>query len=536
VRETKIRRPLFGIAASILSAALTLMASADAADGPAQEAASTSAAPAGARSQASGAMPPKLVAGSDAEARDAERKPASSMSERERWLVERMEQIERRFNERERLLLERNRQLEHRIAELELRVGAKPAGFEKDGGASAAPNRVADAEPLDPPATAGSLAAQSRPPAQDRKELDMGVVSLRPYGFLVANAAYNTYALVPGNIAFFVGPKVPGITGRQFSVSAGNTFVGFDITGPKIGDWAINGKFDFNLRGPTPVTEDNVFAPYFANVYIEAKTGRHRFLAGLASDFISPLSPRSLNLYPGSYLPGDLGTNRPQFRYEYSRPVGGETTFVLQGAVATAVQTFQVSEEVLGFPTDVPDGQVRVAVSRGKMNPLSRKRPFEVGISGHAGQRRALRVAGLLERDFTTWSGIIDISAGLGAKARIEGEAFIGSILGDYKGAILHTFNPFREAGIRAAGGWAQLQYQISSRVSVAGGYALDDTFNQDLSPGFRSRNAALSGNVLYNISPRLVLGLEVSRWRTDWVGLPAGKLVRVEPSIFYAF
>lgn len=65
---------------------------------------------------------------------------------------------------------------------------------------------------------------------------------------------------------------------------------------------------------------------------------------------------------------------------------------------------------------------------------------------------------------------------------------------------------------------------------------ALDDTFNQDLSTGFRSRNDAIQGNVFYNISPRLVLGVEVSRWRTEWVGLPDGKVVRIEPTIFYVF
>jgi len=83
-------------------------------------------------------------------------------------------------------------------------------------------------------------------------------------------------------------------------------------------------------------------------------------------------------------------------------------------------------------------------------------------------------------------------------------------------GGILHTFNPIRESGIREAGGWAQIQYQVNARWSVAGSSALDDTFNQDLSTGFRSRNDAIQGNVFYTISPRLVFGLEVSRWRTN--------------------
>jgi hypothetical protein len=118
----------------------------------------------------------------------------------------------------------------------------------------------------------------------------------------------------------------------------------------------------------------------------------------------------------------------------------------------------------------------------------------------------------------------------------LEGEVFVGSILGDYKGGILHTFNPAIERGIRAAGGWAQLQYQLASRLSVAGGYGLDDTFDEDLSTGFRSKNDATFGNLFYNISSRLVLGVEVTRWRTNWVGVPDGRVVRVEPTFFYVF
>jgi hypothetical protein len=96
---------------------------------------------------------------------------------------------------------------------------------------------------------------------------------------------------------------------------------------------------------------------------------------------------------------------------------------------------------------------------------------------------------------------------GLGTRTRLEGEVLVGSILGDNKGGILHTFNPIREVGVRAAGGWAQLHYQVNPRFSVAGGYGLDDTFDDDLSIGFRSKNDVIQGNVFYNISPRLVFG-----------------------------
>jgi hypothetical protein len=425
------------------------------------------------------------------------------------------------LTERERLLLERLEELERRVNELEARV-RPPVSPVPDG--------------VEPVPALGEAAAPSPVREQAANPSETGGVKLVPHAVLVGSAAYNTYGLIPGSIAFYGVPRVPGITGRQFSISAGNTLVGTDILLPQIGGWDIGGKFYFNLRGPTPLTDDNVFAPFFANVYIEARRGRHRILAGQAQDVISPLSPRSLNLYPGNFLPGDLGAARPQVRYDYGWSAGDKTAITLQSALATAVQTFQISDEVLGFGTDVPDLQLRVGVGRGEADPRSGKRPLELGVSGHVGQRRTVRVSALFEDDFTMWSGNIDVAARLGQRTSLSGEAFVGEILGDYKGGILHTFNAIRGVGVRAAGGWAQLQYQLTSKMSVAGGYALDDTFNEDLSTGFRSRNDTVYGNVFYAFSPRLHVGLDVGRWHTRWVGLPSGRVTRIEPAIIYVF
>src|SRR5262249_33687840 len=58
-----------------------------------------------------------------------------------------------------------------------------------------------------------------------------------------------------------------------------------------------------------------------------------------------------------------------------------------------------------------------------------------------------------------------------------------------------------------------------------------DDPFDRDLSTGFRSRNTVIDGNLFYNITPQLQFGLEVSHWRTQYLGLSDGKVVRVEPA-----
>jgi hypothetical protein len=42
--------------------------------------------------------------------------------------------------------------------------------------------------------------------------------------------------------------------------------------------------------------------------------------------------------------------------------------------------------------------------------------------------------------------------------------------------------------------------------------------------------------NVFYVVTSRLQFGVEVGRWHTRWVGLPDGKVIRIEPAVIYAF
>ena len=61
----------------------------------------------------------------------------------------------------------------------------------------------------------------------------------------------------------------------------------------------------------------------------------------------------------------------------------------------------------------------------------------------------------------------------------------------------------------------------------INGGYGRDDPYNRDLSFTQRSLNEMGFGNVFYRITPRLRVALELSRWRTRWVGLPTGSVFR---------
>ncbi|MGE0126611.1 MAG: hypothetical protein AB7U82_00790 [Blastocatellales bacterium] len=464
-----------------------------------------------------------------------ERPASSGMNERERVLLERLERLER-------MLIE----LKSCLCSTTMTSGSGPATAAPPAEPTnaAPPNAVALQQSATPPKAAASPQQQ---PTQTTKPLapppsaawDKDGVKIIPYGILIANINYNSSALDTGSIVGFALPGIPA-NPAQFNISPGNTYLGADIKWPKIGKWEINGKVDFDLRGPTPIRgTNNIFAPLFINLYGEAKTERYRIMAGQAPDIVSPLHSNSLNLYPVGYLPGKLGFFRPQARFETYQPISDNFTFIFQGAIAQAIQTFQVSDEVIGDQTGRPDGQIRLALGYGKpdLNDPYQRRPFELGVFGHIGKRRGTQLGRLItQREFTSWSGDIDLSFKIGSKLRFNGEFFTGAILGDYAGGIFQTFNPERLVAIRAAGAWAQLTYDISDKWQVNGGYGHDDPFNRDLAFGQRSLNAMGFGNFYYRITPRLWVAVEFSRWRTDWVDLPAGRAFRVEPAVLFFF
>jgi hypothetical protein len=456
-------------------------------------------------------------------------------------------------SERERILLERIERLERRLNELETRLNATAADVGKAAAPTAQPLQLTNVAPRQNPAQSTAMTASQRQPTQTAQAQttrttrtapapyaawDKDGVKIIPYGILITNVNYNSSALVPGSFGGFALPDIP-VTNPQFNISPGNTYLGVDIKWPKIGDWEINGKVDFDLRGPTPLRVNNIFAPLFINIYGEAKTERYRILAGQTTDIISPTFSNSLNVFPAGFQPGRLGFFRPQVRFETYQPISDDYTFIFQGAIAEAIQTFQVADEVIGDQAGLPDGQSRFALGYGKPDPKDRyhRRPFELGVSGHLGKRSGTQLGVLItQRKFTTWSGNIDLSFKIGSKLRFDAEFFNGSVLGDFTGGVFQTFNPARLVAIRAAGAWAQLTYDINDKWQVNAAYGRDDPFNRDLAPGQRSFNGMGFGNFFYRITPRLWIATEFSRWRTNWVGLPAGRAFRVEPAVLFIF
>jgi len=131
---------------------------------------------------------------------------------------------------------------------------------------------------------------------------------------------------------------------------------------------------------------------------------------------------------------------------------------------------------------------------------------------------------------------VADGSLRVGETTLIEGEYFIGQLVGDYSGAIFQTVDAVKRTPIRARGGWVQVTQQIGPRWTLHTGFGTDDPFDQDLATNERRTNQAVFGNVLFRIIGGLRVGLELSWWATQFVDNPTATAFRVETAILYAF
>lgn len=359
-------------------------------------------------------------------------------------------------------------------------------------------------------------------------------------GELVLNANYNSHTMIVGSIPGFVQIRSPATT-SQFNVSPGNTFLAVNATPPKFGPVQLGARFDMDFRSNAPYLNENAFLPLVRNLYLDATWTRLRLLIGQAQDVLSPRASATLNFYPLSYLPGDIGDYRPQIRVEWRQPFSDDFEMSFQAAAAQAVQTFQVSGTIQATQTGLPDFQGHLGLAFGKERHDGGARLFEIGIAGHVGRRQVvLQDTGAPPpgevRQYGTWSFVADASLRLGESTQIEGEYFIGQLLGEYSGAIFQTVDPVKKVPIRARGGWVQLTQQLGTRWTVHAGFGTDDPFDQDLATAERRTNTTVFANAVFRIIGGLRVGLELSWWATQWVDNPTATALRVETAVLYAF
>ncbi len=394
-----------------------------------------------------------------------------------------------------------------------------------------------------PCSSLSETAPQEKSPSSkenDTKETDFsqfawkkGDYKIVPYGIGWLTMSFDTVRTQPGSFVLFV--ESPDLQGEpQFNLDARSSRLGLDVIGPKILTLPTFGRIELDFQGSALV--ENRATVLLRHAYGEFKNDKWRFLGGQTWDIISPLNPNQLN-YSVAWSAGNIGFRRAQLRVERYISLSDKGLVTLQASLNREFAVdFLGTPGLVGEDAGWPEFQGRMALALGSDN--QNKRPIEIGISGHIGQEGVDFLIPPRQDDarFLTWSFNTDVRLNIDKAWGFQGEFFFGENLATFLGGINQGIDPVTRVGIGTIGGWVEGYTYLSDQVHCHVGYGIDDPQDTDLSFGGRASNQMIFGNVIWDVTELFTVGVELSYWKTRYIGLSEGETFRVETVVLYRF
>jgi hypothetical protein len=390
-------------------------------------------------------------------------------------------------------------------------------------------------------------AGQANPPAYydiqselKKHEFRKGDFAIVPYGWLWGNAVNNTERTNPGSYTLYA-LSASTTPEDEFIVDARNTRLGFDVAGPQIpffGCARTGGKVEIDFQQSVLSTE-NKATVLLRHAYAEVVDEDFRLLAGQTWDVISPLYPGML-MYSVGWDGGNIGYRRAQFRGERYYHLSDVSLVTVQASIDQNVfpdyqNGFPGSANLHGETSNWPILEGRLAWTIGPRGPGCL--PITVGTSAHIGNEEFDIIGGRQDNYRRTWSANMDIRIPITNRLGFQAECYTGENLSAFFGGIGQGIDPTDFNGIRDSGGWFEVWYDWAPRLHSHVGYSVDQPNGHDLhTVGERSYNQFYFGNISYDVTKNFLVGLEVSSWRTTYVGQLPGDSVRTEFVAKYGF
>ncbi len=408
---------------------------------------------------------------------------------------------------------------------------AAPAGMASTVNAS-----TGDISTADPQAIQGDYFTREELQGEMKKfAWTKGDFTIIPYGILWPNLVYATEQTNPGSFTFYVLSASTGPT-QQCVVDARTTRLGLDLLGPQIpclGYAQSGGRVEVDFQNMVLSTE-NKPTIMLRHAYLEVQNDDFRILAGQTWDVISPLMPGVLN-YAVGWDAGNIGYRRAQFRAERYLKLSDVSLVTTQFSIDQVVFPDTVASRIVCESPPWPIAEGRVAWTIGHRGPDCL--PITVGVSGHIGEEEfdsSVLGDNICRR---TWSGNIDIRIPITERFGFQGECQVGENLAAFLGGIGQGVDPTDFNTIRDAGGWLELWYDWTPTFHSHVGYSVDEPNNHDLhTTAERSYNQYYFGNLLYDVTKKFLVGVEVSSWKTLYVNQLPGNSVRCEFAAKYGF
>lgn len=347
-------------------------------------------------------------------------------------------------------------------------------------------------------------------------------IGLMIYGRIAIDSVTSNGRLLAPYGYIFLGPDTPESQWTNV-ISARQSTLGFLFTGPDLGSFKTLARFETYFL--SSVSDANVYglAQYF--MYAKVFNEDWAYTAGVTSALPNPRAPSVLNASSGSDF-GNLGFMRPQLRAERFLQVADDLLITPQFALSSPVGTdfFQTPTSVpegiqLGEENGWPNVESRLGFGLGVKEEGARYHPLEFGFSGAVGELRFFKSDFVNPAEkYTTlvWMYGADFRWQITPQWAFTAEGFYGNALGSYAAGTKQTFNRDTGEGVRACGGFLELEYKLTSQWIAHGGFMIDDPLDQDVAIDNRTYQQNAYSNLMYIHSRYLQVGFELAHL---WVG-----------------
>jgi hypothetical protein len=331
-------------------------------------------------------------------------------------------------------------------------------------------------------------------------------------GMLLFNTFLNSQANGGAQDPLTAAPTA-NVSGGGAGLS--QSIVGLRFEGPRVlGGGRVRGSIDLDLWGGTTSSLNHLVRLRIAAIRIDWKNSS--LMVGQDKPLVAPHDPDSLAQVAFSPLTaaGNLWLWQPQIRFEQRFALGENAGVKAQASV------YQTSEPSASAG---PDYQARVAPA----SPALEGR-FEFWGKFGSGARIEIapgfHVSETHVADLSIPSRLLTLDWILQplAKVRFSGAFFHGTNaagLGGLRQGFTITAGPNRFLAVRADGGWAQLSFLATPRLTLNAYGGQESNHAADLLAGQIARNFVYAGNAQYRMGPNVLLGLEASQARTTYVG-----------------
>ena len=355
------------------------------------------------------------------------------------------------------------------------------------------------------------------------------------YGFVRFDGSYDTNPISSGNYALWALPKNGRNNDCEWNLTGGATRLGINLNGPDTESMKLSGNIEMDFL--TSIGTENNTSPRLRHGFLKAYWPASDFsiLAGQTWDIVSSQIP-FVDDVALMWDAGNIGSRHPQLRLTKGFATGNDGRLELAVAASRTIGEKSAFQTDTGKDAVMPIIQGRIALSEPM---IVKSQPATIAVSGHYGQEEwDTTIAGNF-KTLDTWSCNLEVTMPLSENILLAGEYFTGSNLDDFLGGIGQGVNAAvvtDPRDIRSHGGWAGLKYNVNPVTAISFGAGVDDPNDNDLASSARSLNQTVFANVINKVTPNLIIGIQLSEWKTEYLNNPSSNAFRAQSSLTYKF